>query len=173
MARAREGEEENGGEPHFIPAWEREDLIIRYDGFTPVQWPTDKAPWDDSPDLSQPRIKTGSVPAPTFPDFSWHMNDDPPVVTKGFVTQTWPGPLVAGTDLSQQRIKDGGAGFQTGDVILTDGFSTNSPPPKNPAAPWANFTPPEPDTSGENGDDDDGITRAAPHAAPRRRRRKE
>jgi hypothetical protein len=74
----------------FVDDHDRDDLIIKYDGFTP-QVPTGEPPWDDwrsRPDLSQPRIKQGGAPAPHFPDFSWDPGDLP-VVPDGFAHE-WP-----------------------------------------------------------------------------------
>ena len=142
----------------FEPDWEREDLIVKYDGFTPVEWPTDKKPWDESEDLSQPRVKVGTVPEPKFPDFTWSWEmDKPPVQTDGFVAQNWPSPNPpwhngGGPDLSQPRIKVlEGTEQQFGQPMKTDGFSSNSPPPFNPDPPWSHFEQPD------GGDDDEDL----------------
>ena len=146
----------------FVPDHLRDDLVIIYDGFTPVEWPTKLKPWDESEDLSQDRIKIGTAAEPKFPAFTW---EEGTLVIKsdGFVAQNWPSPNPpwhngGGPDLSQPRIKKlEGTEQQFGQPMKTDGCSSNSPPPFNPDPPWSHFEQPEPDGPDEPDEPDEDL----------------
>ena len=88
--------DENGGDietqPGFVPDHEREDLIIKYDGFTP-QHPTNQPPWHDwreRDDLSQKRIKDGGAEPPEFPAFTAPPKGELIIKPDGFTIEEWP-----------------------------------------------------------------------------------